>query len=86
MTGGTSGPFTVTFSEFQKGDAPVLIKNMCADLFLKVQQRDQGQVTLLSPFHSLVYTWDDPTKLRRLVWNVYNNKGAGVDVDVFKDW
>lgn len=67
------------------GDAPILVQNYCLDLFLKIQQREQSQVTLLNPCHSLLYTWDDPTKLRHLVWNVYNNKGTGYPLDVFKD-
>ncbi|KAB0792527.1 hypothetical protein PPYR_14486 [Photinus pyralis] len=85
VTGGTSGPFHVTFKEYAEGDAPILIKNMCADLFLKIQQQGQSPVTLLNPFTSLMYTWDDPIKPRQLLWNVYNNKGSGFFIDVFKD-
>ncbi|RZC35875.1 vacuolar protein sorting-associated protein 13A-like, partial [Asbolus verrucosus] len=47
--------------------------------------QEQSQVTLLSPYNSLLYTWDDPTKIRKLVWNVYNNKGTGFLTDIFKD-
>ncbi|XP_044757951.1 vacuolar protein sorting-associated protein 13A-like [Coccinella septempunctata] len=85
VTGGTSDSFKIIFYDFTPGDAPVLVQNYCSDLFLKIQQKDQSQVTLLSPYHSLLYTWDDPTRLRRLVWNVYNNKGSGFPLDTFKD-
>ncbi|EEZ98160.2 hypothetical protein TcasGA2_TC000586 [Tribolium castaneum] len=85
VTGGISDSFRVTFYEYKSGDAPVLVKNYCPDLFLKIQQQDQSQVTLLSPYNSLLYTWDDPTRIRKLAWNVYNNKGAGFVLDICKD-
>ncbi|KAF7277097.1 hypothetical protein GWI33_009450, partial [Rhynchophorus ferrugineus] len=85
VTGGSSGPFHVKFNNYTPGDCPVLIQNYCADLFLKIQQQDQSPVTLMSPFNSLLYTWDDPTRPRTLVWNVYNNKGSGFILDITKD-
>ncbi|XP_063908904.1 intermembrane lipid transfer protein VPS13C-like isoform X2 [Zophobas morio] len=85
ITGGISDSFRITFHEYTYGDAPILVKNYCPDLFLKIQQQEQSQVTLLSPYNSLLYTWDDPTKIRKLVWNVYNNKGTGFLIDIFKD-
>lgn len=33
-----------------------------------------SKVTLLSPYQSLLYTWDDPTGERKLLWNVYSRK------------
>lgn len=85
VTGGVTDSFHVNFHDYQTGDAPVLVKNYCADIFLKIQQQDQSPVTLLSPSYSLLYTWDDPTRPRQLVWNVYNNKGNGFHIDVSKD-
>ncbi|XP_030755861.1 vacuolar protein sorting-associated protein 13A-like [Sitophilus oryzae] len=85
VTGGNSGPFHIAFNNYSPGDCPILIQNYCADLFLKIQQQDQSPVTLMSPFNSLLYTWDDPTKPRTLVWNVYNNKGSGFVLDINKD-
>ncbi|KAK9700327.1 SHR-binding domain of vacuolar-sorting associated protein 13, partial [Popillia japonica] len=85
VTGGKIDSFRVTFNDYKEGDAPVMIKNWCADLFLKIQQQGQGQVTLVNPYHSLMYTWDDPTKPRLLLWNVYNNKGMGFNIDISKD-
>jgi hypothetical protein len=85
VTGGISDSFKITFYEYKHGDAPVLVKNYCPDLFLKIQQQDQSQVTLLSPYNSLSLHLDDPTKIRKLVWNVYNNKGSGFLTDIFKD-
>lgn len=43
-------------------------KNSTADLIFKFQ------VALLSPYQSVLYTWDDPCKERSLLWNVYNKK------------
>lgn len=85
VTGGISDSFKITFYDYKAGDAPILVKNYCADLFLKIQQQDQSQVNLLSPYNSLLYTWDDPTRSRRLMWNVYNNKGRGFLIDIFND-
>ncbi|KAJ8960584.1 hypothetical protein NQ318_013873 [Aromia moschata] len=85
VSGGINDSFRISFNEFKPGDAPVLVKNYCGDLFLKIQQQHLSPVTLLNPYHSLLYTWDDPTKPRQLVWNVYNNKGSGFSVDITKD-
>ncbi|XP_060526445.1 intermembrane lipid transfer protein VPS13C-like isoform X2 [Cylas formicarius] len=85
VTGGVDGPFRVTFKPYRRGDAPVLIKNYCADVFLKIQQQDQSPVTLMSPNNSLLYTWDDPSRPRHLSWNVYNNKGSGFLLDITKN-
>lgn len=85
VKGGVSGSFKIIFNEYKYGDAPVLVKNYCADLFLKIQQRDLSPVTLLNPYHSLLYTWDNPVRPRQLIWNVYNNKEPGFRVDITKD-
>ncbi|XP_062531261.1 intermembrane lipid transfer protein VPS13A isoform X2 [Bombyx mori] len=77
VTGGTDKPFTITFRPYAAGDAPIRIDNLCDDLFLKLHQMDSGQVALLSPYQSMLYTWDDPSKDRKLLWNIYNNKGKG---------
>ncbi|KAL1509464.1 hypothetical protein ABEB36_004192 [Hypothenemus hampei] len=85
ITGGTSGPFQTTFNDYKLGDCPVLVKNYCPDLYLKIQQKDQSHVSLLNPNHSLLYTWDNPILSRMLTWNVYNNKGSGFTLDIVKD-
>ncbi|XP_028156941.1 vacuolar protein sorting-associated protein 13A-like [Ostrinia furnacalis] len=85
VTGGTDRPFTITFKPYTSGDAPVRIDNLCDDLFLKLHQADSGQVALLSPYQSLLYTWDDPAKERMLYWNIYNNKGKGFVADFGQD-
>ncbi|XP_015594990.1 vacuolar protein sorting-associated protein 13A isoform X2 [Cephus cinctus] len=72
-----NSPFSITFRRYQNGDAPVRVDNFCEDLFLKIHQINLGQVALLSPFQSLLYTWDDPSKTRELIWNVYDNKTKG---------
>ncbi|CAL7940918.1 unnamed protein product [Xylocopa violacea] len=77
VKGGMNSPFYVTFEKYVAGDIPVRIDNFCDDLFLKINQCNLGQVALINPFQSLLYTWDDPTEPRELVWNVYNNKKVG---------
>ncbi|XP_017890538.1 vacuolar protein sorting-associated protein 13C-like [Ceratina calcarata] len=85
IKGGTNSPYCVTFQKYTAGDIPVRIDNFCDDLFLKVSQQNLGQVALVNPFQSLLYTWDDPTKSRELVWNVYNNKRSGYSARFQKD-
>ncbi|XP_026736347.1 vacuolar protein sorting-associated protein 13A-like [Trichoplusia ni] len=85
VTGGTDRPFTITFKPYTQGDSPVRIDNLCDDLFLKLHQADSGQVALLSPYQSMLYTWDDPAKDRKLMWNIYNNKGKGFVADFAQD-
>ncbi|XP_011303575.1 vacuolar protein sorting-associated protein 13C [Fopius arisanus] len=77
IDGGNSSPYCITFERYVSGDAPVRVDNLCEDLFLKLNQSDLGQVALLSPYQSLLYTWDDPTESRELIWNVYNTKTKG---------
>lgn len=77
IEGGVSTPYRVTFRRYIIGDIPVRVDNLCDKLFLKLNQVDLGQVALLKPFQSLLYTWDDPTQTRELIWNVYNNNAVG---------
>jgi hypothetical protein len=42
------------------------------------------QVALLSPYQSVLYTWDDPSKERLLLWNVYNKKSKGFVAEFWK--
>ncbi|UYV63297.1 hypothetical protein LAZ67_2003685 [Cordylochernes scorpioides] len=70
-------PTTITFLPYSHGDAPVRVDNFCEDLFFKIHQKGQSQVTLLSPYQSVLYTWDDPSLDHTLVWNLYNRKKPG---------
>ncbi|XP_046398302.1 vacuolar protein sorting-associated protein 13C-like isoform X1 [Ischnura elegans] len=85
VKGGGDQPFTISLQNYCVGDAPVRVDNLCEDLFLKVHQEDLGQVALLSPYQSMLYTWDDPTKGRSLIWNVYNRKARGFNAEIWKD-
>ncbi|XP_015437338.1 PREDICTED: vacuolar protein sorting-associated protein 13A-like [Dufourea novaeangliae] len=85
IDGGINSPYNVTFQKCVPGDIPVRIDNFCNDLFLKVSQHKLGQVALVNPFQSLLYTWDDPTEPRELMWNVYNNKKTGYNAQFQKD-
>lgn len=70
-------PYRITFRRYIVTDIPVRVDNLCDKLFLKLNQIGLGQVALLKPFQSLLYTWDDPTQSRELIWNVYNNNAFG---------
>ncbi|XP_072752571.1 intermembrane lipid transfer protein VPS13A [Anoplolepis gracilipes] len=77
IEGGMNTPYRVIFRKYIANDIPVRVDNLCDKLFLKLNQIDLGQVALLKPFQSLLYTWDDPTQTRELIWNVYNNNAFG---------
>ncbi|XP_024221985.1 vacuolar protein sorting-associated protein 13C [Bombus impatiens] len=85
IKGGINSPYHVTFQKYMAGDIPLRIDNFCDDLFLKISQCNLGQVVLINPFQSLLYTWDDPTKSRELIWNVYNNKRTGYNARFERD-
>ncbi|XP_053597427.1 intermembrane lipid transfer protein VPS13A [Microplitis demolitor] len=85
VKGGNNSPFRITFEKYESGDAPVRVDNLCDDLFLKLNQVNLGQVALLSPFQSVLYTWDDPTEIRELVWNVYNSKTKSYTAQFYTD-
>lgn len=72
-----NAPYRITFRRYIANDIPVRVDNLCDKLFLKLNQIGLGQVALLKPFQSLLYTWDDPTQTRELIWNVYNNNALG---------
>ncbi|XP_014674951.1 PREDICTED: vacuolar protein sorting-associated protein 13C-like [Priapulus caudatus] len=85
VSGGTESPMTVSFAPYQHGDAPILIQNVCDDIFIRFNQKCQGQVTLLKPNQQVLYTWDDPASERTIIWNVYNRKKPGYPAFVNKD-
>ncbi|KAL1131713.1 hypothetical protein AAG570_011326 [Ranatra chinensis] len=85
VAGGGDRPFSIIFRLYNIGDAPVRVDNLCEDLFLKIHQQHLSQVALLSPYQSMLYTWDDPFKERSLMWNVYNKKGKDFVADFWKD-
>lgn len=85
VCGGSNSPFSIIFHKYQNGDAPVRVDNLCHNLFLKINQTGMGQVALLNPYQSLLYTWDEPTKKRELIWNVYNNESDGYNAKIYKD-
>ncbi|XP_044592317.1 vacuolar protein sorting-associated protein 13A-like isoform X2 [Cotesia glomerata] len=85
VKGGNNSPFRIIFEKYECGDAPVRVDNLCDDLFLKLNQVNLGQVALLSPFQSVLYTWDDPTEIRELVWNIYNSKTKSYTAQFYTD-
>ncbi|XP_033739881.1 vacuolar protein sorting-associated protein 13C-like [Pecten maximus] len=86
VSGGIETPRTITFSDYDPGDAPVRVENLCDDVFITIHQINQHQMTVLPADRSILYTWDDPTGPRKLMWNVYgcSNKQDS-EVDISKD-
>ncbi|GFR31245.1 vacuolar protein sorting-associated protein 13 [Trichonephila clavata] len=82
---GEDYPTTIAFHPYIPGDAPVRVDNYCEDLFLKINQKSQSQVTLLNPYQSVLYTWDDPSQERTLIWNLYNRKRVGFPARIIRD-
>ncbi|KAF8773523.1 Vacuolar protein sorting-associated protein 13C like protein [Argiope bruennichi] len=82
---GEDFPTTIAFHPYISGDAPVRVDNYCEDLFLKIHQKSQSQVTLLNPYQSVLYTWDDPSQERTLIWNLYNRKRMGFPARITRD-
>eukprot|EP00106_Octopus_bimaculoides_P016057 XP_014783499.1 PREDICTED: vacuolar protein sorting-associated protein 13A-like isoform X4 [Octopus bimaculoides] len=85
VSGGTQTPICISFSDYFLGGAPVRIENLCDDIFIKIHQKNQSQVTLLSPNQAILYTWDDPAAERTLMWNVYGGKRPSFPAAISKD-
>ncbi|XP_076444664.1 LOW QUALITY PROTEIN: intermembrane lipid transfer protein VPS13A-like [Babylonia areolata] len=85
VTGGVDSPITITFSDYSHGDAPVRVENLCEDVFIKIHQKNQSQVTLLSPNQRVLYTWDEPSAERTIMWNVYGRKKPSFPAFINKD-
>ena len=39
---------------------------------------------LLGPYQSMLYTWEDPTAERQLLWNAYNSKAVDIPAMIEK--
>ncbi|XP_052807431.1 intermembrane lipid transfer protein VPS13A-like isoform X2 [Mya arenaria] len=85
VSGGTQSPITIQFSSYDVGDAPVRVENLCEDVFIKVHQKNQSQTTVLSSNQCILYTWDDPTSERTLMWNVYGRSKLDYPAAIMKD-
>ncbi|KAL8570903.1 hypothetical protein ACOMHN_023576 [Nucella lapillus] len=85
VSGGTDSPITINFTDYSPGDAPVRVENLCEDVFIKIHQKNQSQVTLLSPNQSVLYTWDEPSAERTIMWNVYGRKKPSFPSFINKD-
>ncbi|XP_059475627.1 intermembrane lipid transfer protein VPS13C-like [Neocloeon triangulifer] len=86
VTGGADAPFTIMFSNYKTGDAPLRIDNLSELVHIKIHQKDSSQnAIVLSPYHSLLYTWDDHCSERMLLWNVCNSNSDEIAVDIWKD-
>ena len=47
--------------------------------------RKQSQTSLLASNDTLLYTWDDPTSERTLMWNVYGRSKPNYPAAISKD-
>ncbi|XP_056015608.1 intermembrane lipid transfer protein VPS13A-like isoform X3 [Ostrea edulis] len=86
VSGGLETSRTISFSDYDVGDAPVQVENLCEDIFIVIRQKGQHQMTVLGQNQSILYTWDNPTGNRTLLWNVYNGKKSQEsEIDITKD-
>ncbi|XP_053396044.1 intermembrane lipid transfer protein VPS13A-like isoform X3 [Mercenaria mercenaria] len=85
VSGGTQNPITIQFTDYDVGDAPVRVDNFCDDVFIKIHQKNQSQTTILSSNQSVLYTWDDPTAERTLMWNIYGRNKPNFPAALLKD-
>ncbi|XP_033099721.1 vacuolar protein sorting-associated protein 13A-like isoform X2 [Anneissia japonica] len=85
VEGGFEGPMHITFLNYQIGHAPVRIENRCHDVFLRFNQKSVGSMTFVKPSESLLYTWEDPTLERMLMWNLYNRNKQSVKAAIDRD-
>nr|XP_022286655.1 vacuolar protein sorting-associated protein 13A-like isoform X3 [Crassostrea virginica] len=86
VSGGLETSRTISFTDYDVGDAPVQIENLCEDVFIVIRQKGQHQMTVLGENQCILYTWDNPTGHRTLLWNVYNGKKSQEsEIDITKD-
>ncbi|KAK3771912.1 hypothetical protein RRG08_053893 [Elysia crispata] len=85
VTGGMDTSVTIIFTDYKPGDAPARVENLCEDVFLKIHQKNQSQATLLAPYQRILYTWDEPSAERTLMWNVYGRKRASYPAFINRD-
>ncbi|XP_052088041.1 intermembrane lipid transfer protein VPS13C-like isoform X4 [Mytilus californianus] len=86
VTGGIESPRSITFTDYDIGDSPVRIENLCEDVFIVIHQCNQHQMTVLGADQSVLYTWDEPAGTRKLMWNVYGGSNKqDLELDITKD-
>ncbi|XP_071478587.1 intermembrane lipid transfer protein VPS13A-like, partial [Diadema antillarum] len=85
VEGGVQEPTTVTFLPYASGHAPVRLDNLCDTVNLRFNQKNHGGRLLLMPHQTLLYTWDDPTAERCLMWNLYNRNKKSFDCILDQD-
>ncbi|XP_030850036.1 vacuolar protein sorting-associated protein 13A [Strongylocentrotus purpuratus] len=85
VEGGVQEPTTITFLAYTSGHSPVRLDNLCDDLNLRINQKNNGSRHLVRPHRSLLYTWDDPTAERILMWNLYNRNKKSFECLVEQD-
>ncbi|CAG2212442.1 VPS13A_C [Mytilus edulis] len=86
VSGGIESPRSITFTDYDIGDSPVRIENLCEDVFIVIHQCNQHQMTVLGADQSVLYTWDEPAGTRKLMWNVYGGSNKqDLELDITKD-
>ncbi|KAK4321628.1 hypothetical protein Pmani_007575 [Petrolisthes manimaculis] len=82
---GSDRPVTITLDRYYSGDAPVRVENWCDDVHLRLHQKGSNQTHLLAPHQMQLYTWDDPTLPRELLWNTYSRNNNHIPAVIDKD-
>ena len=78
-------PMVISLEKYTAGDVPVRVENWCSDVVIKLRQQKSNQVTLVPQQHKLLYTWDDPTLPRNLMWSVYDHKREEYAANINQD-
>ncbi|KAF7241590.1 Vacuolar protein sorting-associated protein 13C, partial [Varanus komodoensis] len=72
----------ISFSDYHEGAAPALIINHTPWCALKYKQSGSQAETELKPREVKLFTWMDPTGIRKLTWTYAHNVG---ELDLLKD-
>lgn len=64
----SEGGVFIAFTAYHPGDAPALIINHTSQL-VKFWEKGNSNERCLEPFEKMLYTWQDPTGDRLILWN-----------------
>lgn len=78
----TEGAVYITFTAYQPGLAPALIINHSSKV-MSLWEKQSITIRHLKPLHSVMYTWENPTGPRILMWE--SGKKNEIEDDLRKD-
>ncbi|KAL9969256.1 hypothetical protein ACROYT_G021452 [Oculina patagonica] len=76
---------TIVVTPYSPGIATIRIENLCDNIPIRFHQKDSGQVTVLDSKQMILYTWDDPLGVRKLLWKPYTGIDKPIEAPVNKD-